>query len=471
MSWRRTSACAVVAVAAMSSGCGVGGLRGEPGPAAGAIRESARGGARGEEATRADAAGAGAMNGLAERYVKLVLALGQHDADYVDAYYGPAEWRAAAEQAKQPLPDIDREASTLLVALGAAVPAAQDEEAVRLRHQYLTRQLQALRTRVAMRAGTRFRFDEESKALYDAVAPVLPPATFEAVLAQLDAMLPGPGAVLPRYEAFRRAFVIPTARLDATFRAALDGCRARTRPHLTLPEGETFTVEYVTNKSWSGYNWYHGNYRSVIQVNTDLPSFVERAVDLACHEGYPGHHVYNVLLEQHLVRDRGWVEFSIYPLFSPQSLIAEGTANYGIDVVFPRAERIAFERAVVFPAAGIDPSSAERYYEVLALVDRLSYAGNEAARRYLNGEIDAAAAVDWLERFGLYTRPRAEQRMRFIDQYRSYVINYNLGKDMVGRYVESLGGTASEPARRWAVFGALLSSPRLPSSLAVSDLK
>ena len=30
------------------------------------------------------------MNALAERYVKLVLALGQHDADYVDAYYGPA---------------------------------------------------------------------------------------------------------------------------------------------------------------------------------------------------------------------------------------------------------------------------------------------------------------------------------------------------------------------------------------------
>jgi hypothetical protein len=26
--------------------------------------------------------------------------------------------------------------------------------------------------------------------------------------------------------------------------------------------------------------------------------------------------------------------------------------------------------------------------------------------------------------------PRAEQRVRFFDQYRSYVINYNLGKDL-----------------------------------------
>jgi hypothetical protein len=419
------------------------------------------------------------MNTLAERYVKLVLALGQHDGDYVDAYYGPPAWRTEAEQAKSPLAVIDRDAADLVAALGAQGPrdakagagvaSDADEEVVRLRHQYLTRQLEALRARVAMLSGTRFGFDEESKALYDAVAPSLPPATFEQVLGELEAKLPGPGPLLARLEAFRAQFVIPTPRLDATFRAAIEGCRARTRPHLTLPEGESFTVEYVTKKSWSGYNWYQGNYKSLIQVNTDLPIFVERAIDLACHEGYPGHHVYNVLLEKHLVRDRGWVELSVYPLFSPQSLIAEGTANYGIDVAFPRADRIAFERSTIFPAAGLDPTGVERYYDVLALVDRLSYAGNEAARRYLDGEIDAAAAAAWLERFGLYAPARAAQRLRFIDQYRSYVINYNLGKDMVARHVESLGGTASDPARRWAVFAALLSSPRLPSGLAGSS--
>ena len=109
---------------------------------------------------------------------------------------------------------------------------------------------------------------------------------------------------------------------------------------------EHFTVEYVTNKSWSGYNWYQGGFRSLIQVNTDLPIYIDRAVDLACHEGYPGHHVYNALLEQHLVKARGWLEFSVYPLFSPQSLIAEGTANYGIEVAFPGRDRIAFEQEV-----------------------------------------------------------------------------------------------------------------------------
>jgi hypothetical protein len=276
--------------------------------------------------------------------------------------------------------------------------------------------------------------------------------------------VPGPGPLADRIEAYRKGFDIPKDKLDLVFKAAIDACRAKTLEHIALPPGESFTVEYVTNKSWSGYNWYQGNFRSLIQVNTDLPIYVDRAIDLACHEGYPGHHVYNVLLEKNLVRDRGWVEFSAYPLFSPQSLIAEGTANYGIDVAFPREERVAFERQVIFPAAGLDPQRSERYYEVLALVDRLSYAGNEAARRYLDGEIDAAAASAWLEKFGLYARPRAEQRMRFVDQYRIYVTNYNLGKDMIARHIERQAGADAE--RRWAAFAGLLSSPRLPSGLS-----
>ena len=53
------------------------------------------------------------MNDLAERYVKLVLALGQHDADYVDAYYGPAGWKTEVEQTKRPLADIGRDAAAV----------------------------------------------------------------------------------------------------------------------------------------------------------------------------------------------------------------------------------------------------------------------------------------------------------------------------------------------------------------------
>jgi len=399
------------------------------------------------------------MNQFAERYVRLVLAVGQHDADYVDAYYGPPEWRKEAEAGKLPLSEIASRAAALAGEIGAAQPPVTADEMTHLRHQYLSRQLASLRTRVSMLMGTKLKFDEESKQLYDAVAPTHTEADFAKVRAKLEQMLPGPGSLIDRYDEFRKGFIIPKDRLDPVFKAAIDACRSRTLQHITLPPGENFIVEYVTNKSWSGYNWYQGNYRSLIQVNTDLPIYVDRAIDLACHEGYPGHHVYNVLLEKNLLRDRGWIEFSVYPLFSPQSLIAEGTANYGIEVAFPRAERVEFERRVLFPAAQLKSEMAARYYEVLDLVDELSYAGNEAARRYLDGEITAKQAADWIEKYGLYSSPRAEQRVRFIEQYRSYVINYNLGKDMVKAYIESRGPD------RWQAFARLISSPRLPSSL------
>ena len=408
------------------------------------------------------------MRGVAERYVKLVLAVGQHDADYVDAFYGPAEWRTAAEAAKLPLAAIDQQAEALekdLAAVTATSPVPADAELWTLRRQYLVRQMSALRARVSMLQGKRLTFDEESRALYDAVAPIQPEAGFDAVLKQLEAKLPGDGSLIERYDRFKQDFVIPTARVDRVFREAIRACRDRTLAHVELPPQERFTVEYVTGKSWSGYNWYQGNYKSLIQVNTDLPIYVDRAIDLACHEGYPGHHVYNVLLEKHLVRDRGWIEYTVYPLFSPQSLIAEGTANYGIEVAFSAAERVTFEKEVLFPLAGLNVKRVQEYYDVLALVDRLSYAGNEAARRYIDGTIDRAGAVAWLEKYALYTQPRAEQRVKFIDQYRSYVINYNLGKDLIRAYVAKKTGRQPSLVRVWAEFSALLSSPRLPSGL------
>ena len=405
---------------------------------------------------------------VAERYVKLVLAVGQHDADYVDAFYGPPEWRKEAAAAKLPLDAIDQQAAALEPAIAAVLIApreARDRELWALRRQYLVRQVAALRARVGMLKGKKLTFDEESLALYDAVAPTKGEAGFELALKQLEAKLPGQGALIDRYDRFKQDFVIPTARVDRVFQEAIRGCRTRTASFVALPPDERFTVEYVTGKSWSGYNWYQGGYKSLIQVNTDLPIYIDRAIDLACHEGYPGHHVYNVLLEKHLVRDRGWIEYTVYPLFSPQSLIAEGTANFGIEVAFPPADRVRYETDVLFPLAGLDVKRVQEYYDVLALVDQLSYAGNEAARRYLNGTIDRAGAVAWLERDALYTRPRAEQRVKFIEQYRSYVINYNLGKDLIRAYIGKKAGRDATVVRRWREFAALLSSPRLPSGL------
>ncbi|MDP9194334.1 MAG: hypothetical protein M3P06_21770 [Acidobacteriota bacterium] len=402
------------------------------------------------------------MNDAAERYVRLVLAMGEHDADYVDAYYGPPDWREEARAAKQPLREIHDAATSLRGALAVIERPAEAIESLRL--DYLRRQTDALIARAAMLQGTHLTFDEESKALYDAVAPTNGEDYFRALNAAIDNELPGDGSLSARVEAFRAQFVIPREKLDAVFGAAIDVCRDMTAAHMPLPHGESFTVEYVTGKSWSGYNWYQGDFRSLIQVNTDLPIFIDRAIDLACHEGYPGHHVYNALLERTLVRERGWVEFSVYALFSAQSLIAEGSANYGIEVAFPADERVAMERETLFPIAGLDGERASQYYRIYELFSRTGYAGNEAARQYLDGKINADQAAEWLTTYALMEPARARQRVKFIDQYRSYVINYNLGKDLVRNYVERHAEGDAE--KRWRIFAELLSSPRLPSGLS-----
>jgi hypothetical protein len=203
----------------------------------------------------------------------------------------------------------------------------------------------------------------------------------------------------------------------------------------------------------------------VIQVNTDLPTYIDRAVDLAAHEGYPGHHVYNTLLEKNLTRGRGWVEFSVYPLYSPQSLVAEGSANFGREIVFSKVERQKFEKEVLWPAAGLDPAKADQYYEVQALIDRLSYATNEAARQLIDGKMNAAKAADWLEKYELQEPDRAKKRVEFIQHHGSYVINYNYGEDLVRQYIEKNGGTPDQQTKRWKLFRDLLASPRLPSDL------
>lgn len=407
---------------------------------------------------------AGPMDRIAEAYVKLVLAVGQHDPDYVDAYYGPPEWREAAEKKKKPLGVILSEAESFIAELDTLRVSNPSDPMANLRREYLSHQLSSLDARVQILQGKKFTFDEESRLLYDAVAPKYSADHFRTILRKLDPLLPGKGTLQHRYEEFRKRFIIPKEKLDTVFKAAIQECRRRTREHIELLPDESFTVEYVTNKPWGGYNWYKGNDRSVIQVNTDLPSYIDRAIDLAAHEGYPGHHVYNSLLEDQLVKKRGWVEFTVYALFSPQSLIAEGSANYGVHVVMTDQEKTLFERRVLFPLAGLDTGQTEKYNKVTLLVQELSYAGNEAARGYLDGTMSRDSAAKWLEEYELMTPERAQKRLDFVERYRTYIINYNLGEDLVRKYIESRSQTVQQ---RWAEFEKLLSSPRLPSGLTV----
>jgi len=412
---------------------------------------------------------AAGLDAVAERYVRLVLAMGRHDKDYVDAYYGPKPWKEEAERDSVPLVVILRTADSLAAALGSTPPAGADE-LTGLRHRYLERQLQALAARARMLSGEKLSFDQESQALYDAVAPTLPDSAFAPALARIDSLLPGKGPLADRWDVFQKAFMIPPAKLDTVFRVAIAEARRRTRAHLTLPDSESFTVEYVKHQPWGGYNWYQGGYRSLIQVNTDLPIYLDHVLGLACHEGYPGHHVYNMLLEQALVRERGWKEFTVYALFSPQSLIAEGTAVVAPDVAFPGQERARFEKHVLCPLAGLDTSRYGRYEQVHDAIDSLSMANIQAVRRWLDGRSSREETVQWLMRNDLRTRERAEKDLSFAERYRSYVVNYGLGRRMVLAWLAANGGDAAHPDRRWQLYQTLLASPRLPQDLVPQPL-
>ncbi len=402
---------------------------------------------------------ADSLDAIARDYVRLQLEIGERDEGYVDAYYGPPEWREAARAAPRTVAQLAEAAAALHARAAAIDPAGIDPP--NRRRDFLIAQLTAARTRLRMVQGERLSFAEEAQGLYGVTPEIHPLASYDPLLAWIERLVPGEGPLAARVDAFQDRFIVPAARVDAVMRAAIAECRRQTLLHIPLPAEEAFTLEFVTGRSWSGYNWYQGNYRSLIQVNTDLPVRLSRAVDLGCHEGYPGHHAYNVLLERELARGRGWVEFTVYPLYSPQSFIAEGSANYGIELAFPGAERLNFETRVLYPLAGLSAERAADYLALQEAVRHLAGARFTIARDLLEGRITRAEAVELTRRYQLVSAARAEQLVAFTEHYRAYVINYGLGLDMVRSYVESM------PGRHWTTMAEILSGPTLPSDLVV----
>ena len=191
--------------------------------------------------------------------------------------------------------------------------------------------------------------------------------------------------------------------------------RELVRARYPLPDHEHITYEVVGDKPWSGYNYYQGNSQSKIEINADFPIYTERAIDLGCHEGYPGHHVYNALLEKTFVDERGWVEMSVYPLFSPMSFVAEGSANYGIDLAFPGDEGTDFEREVLFRRAAVEASQrgtpAPFSLRAGLIVEMLAF--HERARQWTS--IDLARAYFALKDFDRAKLERHRDLIREIE--------------------------------------------------------
>ncbi|TWR27607.1 hypothetical protein FPZ43_14160 [Mucilaginibacter pallidiroseus] len=405
------------------------------------------------------------LNKMAQEYVTLGLTIGQYDDNFVDAYYGPDSLKPKQAVAKEfPRDSLLANINMLMNDLKVVADGAQIDSN-RMRAHWMYNQLIAFGRRIRVYSEEYRSFDEESRELFGVAAPAYAEERYKAQVDLLDTLLPGKGRVADRFQKLANKFVIPKDKLDAVMKAAIAEARKRTLAHLKLPAKENFTLEYVTNKPWNGYNWYKGNYTSNVQINTDIKIFIDRAIDVGSHESYPGHHVYNMLLEKNLYHDRGYTELSLYPLFSPQSLIAEGSANFGVEMAFPGDEKVKFAKSVLLPLAGLDTTGADVYFKALAIKAELNYARNEAARGLINETMTRNEALKWLKKYCLMNDETAEKSVDFIKKYRSYVINYNYGQDLIKGYIERNGGTVKDQAKRWQLFTQLLSEEVNPADL------
>lgn len=68
-------------------------------------------------------------------------------------------------------------------------------------------------------------------------------------------------------------------------------------------------------------------------------------------------------------------------------------------VAFPGKQQVAFEKEVLYPLAGIDPSLSEKYSEVQGLVAQLAHADNLVAQKFLDKEITRDQAVALLSEY------------------------------------------------------------------------
>jgi hypothetical protein len=251
--------------------------------------------------------------------------------------------------------------------------------------------------------------------------------------------------------------VIPSDRLAAVVEAALQQCRLRTIDHVSLPREERLTIEYVRNRPWSAFSRYQGGAHSLIQINTDFRFTIDQALQVACHEGYPGHHTRNLLMSAGAAA--GWPERWLQLAFSRSALVSEAAAVAAIEVAFSPAERARVERERLFPLANLPARDADLHVAVERLVGQLQIVQANIARRYLDGELEFERAVTELEEQALV--PHAEALVKYLNEYRSYVTTYTAGAAAFGEALAACAGAHSTDAATWRCFRELMLKPSL----------
>jgi hypothetical protein len=375
---------------------------------------------------------------VTDDYIRLGLRLGRHVDGLVDSYYGPAELKEEVEA--EPL----RPPETLVVDASRLLDSTDGW----LRHQVV-----GLETVARKLAGEEIPYADEVERCYGVRPRRVPETEFEGAHRELDRLLPGDGDLAERYQAWREGDPLPPERLAPALEALVAELRGRTVETFGLPEGEAGELDYVTGEPWSAYNYYLGDLRSRVAVNTDVAMNAGLIGMLMGHELYPGHHTEHVWKEQRLVREEGRLEESILMIGAPQSLIAEGIAELGYEILLDDLD--------AFTAETLAPLGIE-YDAVLGRAVRqsrepLSHVfGNAALLVHEDGASDDEAR-EYMMRWGLVSERRAHHSVEFINHpvWRSYVTTYADGYRVCADWV---GG---DPAK----FKRLLTEQLSPADL------
>lgn len=354
------------------------------------------------------------MDRIATEYAKTALVLNRLDPGFVDAWFGPNEWKQEAEAGEPPSLEV----------LAGRVAALRTElaglDSTLLRVAFIDGQLRAMGTRIRMLRGEPLSFEQEVEGLYGHRPERYPEEAMEDAHRRLDELLPGSGDLAGRLHRYDSTLLVPKEKILSLFESAAAECRARTAALLPLPEQEHLNLRLVSDKPWGAYNWYQGNGVSNIDINTDLPRRASTILHYVAHEAYPGHHTELSVRDLLLARGEGWAEYTVYPLYSPQSFISEGGADLGIELIFEPQEVADFYRSTVLPAAGIEGVDVDRMLAIGRVLSELDHVAENAAFMLFSDAASGEQAAAYLQRWALMTPEEAAKRVSFIRAYRGY---------------------------------------------------
>ena len=362
-----------------------------------------------------------------ERYLVLGLRLGKHVDGLVDAYYGPP---ALAEQ-------VDAEDRVDVAQLAVDADALLAE----LPDGWLADQVHGCATYAHMLAGDPISYSDEVEGCYGVRPRRVDDAVYEDVHASLDELLPGEGSLFERRQAWRERHRCPGDKAVAVLGELVPVLRACTARLLDLPAGEELTLEPVQDEPWWAFNYYQGNLRSRVVLNTDIPTSGRDLLRLVGHEVYPGHHTEHAVKEQRLLRDQGRIEEGIQLVPTPQALLSEGIAEAGLDVVLDEAARE--EAYSIIRRHGIQLDDPELVERIAAAFEGLGTVGVNAALMVHEEGASVEEAAAYVEKWNLVTPEQSRQSVRFIvdPTWRAYAITYTAGRELCRSYI------AGDPVR------------------------